>query len=77
MHANCTLHGMSKTHSAREEEGTMTFRNSGEAFEQAIREGRLSADRLLSNYAGNYMYMHTDDDGHDAFKNIDTRRYDV
>ncbi len=55
----------------------MTFKNSHEAFEHAIREGRLSTDKTQPNYAGNYMYMHTDPDGHDAFKNIDTRRYDV
>ena len=49
----------------------LMFRNSQEAFEQAISEGRLSVDRKANNYAGNYMYMH------DAFKNIKTRRYDV
>jgi ABC-type dipeptide/oligopeptide/nickel transport system permease subunit len=68
---------MSKTHSAREEEGTMTFRDSGEAFEQAIREGRLSASRGSDNYAGSYMYMGTDDAGRDLFKSIVTRLYDV
>ncbi len=55
----------------------MTFRDSGEAFEQAIREGRLSASRGSANYAGSYMYMGTDDAGRDLFKNIETRLYDV
>ncbi len=55
----------------------MTFKNSQEAFEQAITEGRLSVDRKADNYAGNYMYMGTDDSGRDLFKNIDTRRYDA
>lgn len=49
-----------------------------EAFEQAIRQGKLSADPTAPNYAGHYMYM-----GHFAnggpvkaqFKHIDTRQY--
>ncbi len=55
----------------------MTFKDSNQAFEAAIEAGRLSTDRTQANYAGNYMYMHTDDDGHDSFKNIETRLYDV
>ncbi len=55
----------------------MTYRDSNQAFEDAIEAGRLSTDRALANYAGNYMYMHTDDDGRDSFKNIKTRLYDV
>ncbi len=54
------------------------FRDSQEAFEQAITEGRLSVDPKAANYAGNYMYMHTDPaTGSDRFKNIETRSYDV
>ncbi len=55
----------------------MTFRDSRQAFDDAIKANRLSTDPREPNYAGLYMYMHTDDDGHDAFKNIETRRYDV
>ena len=55
----------------------MTFKDSQAAFEAAIEAGRLSTDKALANYAGNYMYMHTDDDGRDSFKNIETRKYDV
>jgi hypothetical protein len=58
-------------------EDAMTFRDSQQAFEDAIEAGRLSTDKALANYAGNYMYMHTDDDGRDSFKNIETRFYDV
>lgn len=55
----------------------MTFRDSQEAFEQAIKAGRLSVDREADNYAGLYMYMGTDDSGRDLFKNVETRCYDV
>ncbi len=60
---------------ARDE--NMTFKDSQAAFEDAIRAGRLSTDKAQANHAGNYMYMHTDDDGRDSFKNIETRKYDV
>ena len=55
----------------------MTFKDSNQAIEQAISEGRLSADKAQANYAGSYMYMGTDDSGKDLFKNIETRSYDV
>ncbi|KKK86710.1 hypothetical protein LCGC14_2760490 [marine sediment metagenome] len=69
----------------------MTFRDSNQAFEDAIKAGRLSTDRAQANYAGNYMYMGTpeeqDSSSHicgqscrhvrDLFKNIETRQYDV
>ena len=55
----------------------MTHRDPQEAFERAIKAGVLSIDPQASNYAGDYMYMHTDPDGTDRFKNIETRRYDV
>jgi ABC-type dipeptide/oligopeptide/nickel transport system permease subunit len=58
-------------------ENTMTFRDSKEAFAQAIRDGRLSVYYESTNYAGAYMYMGTDDSGRDLFKNIETRCYDV
>lgn len=55
----------------------MTFRNSEQAFKDAIKAGRLSLSRTQPNWAGNYMYMGTDESGHDLFKNINTRLYDV
>ena len=55
----------------------MIFKDSQAAFDAAIEDGRLSTDRTQANYAGSYMYMHTDDDGRDSFKNIETRKYDV
>ncbi len=51
-----------------------TFKDSGQAFQEAIDAGRLSSDPKDTNYAGNYMYMGTWD-GVDTFKNIDTREY--
>lgn len=53
----------------------MKFRNSQHAFEKAIKNGLLSALPTDSNFAGKFMYMHTEDDGRDAFKHIDTRQY--
>lgn len=55
----------------------MTYRDSQQAFQAAIESGRLSINKSQPNYAGKYMYMGTDDDGKDLFKNIDTREYDV
>ena len=52
----------------------MSYRDEGEAFEDAIKSGRLSADETASNFAGNYMYMGTWS-GADAFKHRDTRQY--
>lgn len=51
-----------------------TFKPSFEAFKQAIDKGVLSHDPTSEMYAGNWMYMHTDEKG-DAFKNIITRNY--
>jgi len=53
----------------------MTFRNPDKAFAQAIIDDRLSADPAEPNFAGNYMYMCTNDSGRDTFKHILTRRY--
>jgi hypothetical protein len=55
----------------------VTFRDPNEAFARAIEEKRLSGNKLHLNYAGRYMYMGTDADGRDLFKNIETRSYDV
>lgn len=52
----------------------MEFIDSQSAFEEAIKEGRLSADPDRANWAGSYMYMGTVDGKH-LFKHIDTRRY--
>lgn len=53
---------------------TPTFVDSRYAFNEAIKEGRLSADPKATNYAGRYMYMGTVE-GRDQFKHIDTRQY--
>lgn len=53
---------------------TPTFRDAQEAFADAIRDGRLSADPTTANFAGHYMYMGTWS-GKDSFKHIDTRQY--
>ena len=52
-----------------------TFRDSEQAFSAAIEAGVLSLDKKAQNFAGHFMYMHTEADGRDAFKNIDSRRY--
>ena len=54
----------------------MTFRDPQEAFADAIKSGRLSADPKAENYAGHYMYMHTETTVRgDLFKHTLTRRY--
>ncbi len=56
------------------------FKNPQEAFEQAIKEGRLSDNPTDENYAGHYMYMGPGCgrlEGKDAFKHSLTRKYDV
>lgn len=45
------------------------------AFDDAIEQGIFSADVNADNYAGEWMYMYTDADGVNAFKNINTREY--
>lgn len=45
------------------------------AFELAIAQGRLSADKSAPNYAGHYMYMGPGNGGQDSFKHIHTRAY--
>ncbi len=51
-----------------------TFKDSQQAFREAIAQGRLTDHQPDSRYAGNYMYMGTWD-GKDAFKHTDTRQY--
>ena len=52
----------------------LIFRDAQEAFCQAIREGRLTEARASWLWAGDWMYMGTQD-GADLFKNIRTRGY--
>ena len=51
------------------------FRDSQEAFNNAISKGRLNTIMNSHLYAGKWMYMHTEKNGLDAFKNSDTRKY--
>ena len=53
----------------------LTFKNPRQAFQDAIDKGALSIDPKKANYAGKWMYMHTDEAGVDAFKNINFRNY--
>ena len=53
----------------------MKHENPQQAFETAIKAGRLSADEYSTIYAGNYMYMFTDDNGTTQFKHNETRQY--
>jgi hypothetical protein len=54
---------------------THSIRESDEAFDAAIASGLLSADPASPQYAGHWMYMHTDPTRGDAFKNINRRHY--
>ena len=47
------------------------------AFDEAVKQGRLSYSSGDENYVGHYMYMGTDANGKDMFKHILTRKYDV
>ena len=52
-----------------------TFRDSQQAFRDAIRQGELEdTDNNNGKYAGDYMYMHSIKNT-DYFKNINTRKY--
>ena len=55
-------------------ETKVTFKDSGQAFDEAIESGRLSDDRGSDKYAGEFMYMGTQN-GVDMFKHTMTRRY--
>ena len=52
----------------------ITFRDSDEAFQDAIDAGVLSLDPCSHRYVGDYMYMHTLGPV-DSFKHRDTRKY--
>ena len=64
-------------HVGRDRLAGWTMREPRDAFEDAIAQGRLSEQVTAPNYAGRYMYMGTDRDGVDSFKNSVTRRYDI
>ena len=52
-----------------------TFRDSQQAFQDAIRQGALEdTDNNNGKYAGDFMYMHSVKNT-DYFKNINTRKY--
>ena len=53
---------------------SLFFRNSQDAFNDAIAKRKLNEDPDSSKYAGDYMYMQSDAKG-DYFKNINTRKY--
>ena len=44
------------------------------AFNRAIESGALNEKPSSDDYAGNYMYMYSNESG-DFFKNIETRTY--
>lgn len=52
----------------------MTYSTPDLAFERAIESGRLSDDETANNYAGDYMYMGSNENV-DLFKHRDTRQY--
>ena len=53
----------------------MKYNNPQTAFETAIKKGILSDNEKSAHYAGDYMYMGTDDKGKDHFKHCDSRLY--
>lgn len=50
------------------------FIDSNQAFDEAIEKTILSADESATNFAGNFMYIHSKEGIH-YFKNINTRKY--
>jgi hypothetical protein len=51
-----------------------TFINPKEAFQQAIDKGILSPKESDQDFAGNFMYMYTQEEVN-YFKNVVTRKY--
>ena len=48
------------------------------AFQAALKSGRLSNSPVDDNYTGHYMYMgFSEMNGKDLFKNMITRQYDI
>jgi len=65
-----------------ERETGIAYQDPVQAFESAIKSGRLSDDPEATNFAGKFMYMGTQTASFkpprqqkDLFKNIDTRKY--
>ena len=56
-------------------ETKILMRDSQLAFKHAIENGTLNLDESSPRYAGKWMYMHTENNGSDAFKNIRDRNY--
>ena len=54
--------------------GSTTFKEPNKVFDEAIEKGLLSTDEKKENFAGNYMYMYSQDNK-DFFKNHITREY--
>lgn len=52
----------------------MIFHDAQLIFNLAIKYGHLSENEASQNWAGYYMYMHTDGNKH-YFKHIHTRKY--
>ena len=51
------------------------FRDPKLAFENALNTGAFGRLEQYKSYVGNWMYMHTEEDGTDAFKHTITREY--
>jgi hypothetical protein len=56
-------------------EPKILFRDPNEAFRNAIARNFFNCHKDPDNGIDNWMYMHTEPDGTDAFKHIKTRRY--
>lgn len=56
------------------ESNEIIFKETQQAFEDAINKGFFSEDPAQPNYAGHYMYMGSRKDV-DLFKNTQTRKY--
>ena len=64
------------TRDKRDNSAPTRHRTPRNAFNWAVENGILSTDEMAANYAGDYMYMHSDSAG-DHFKHRDTREYIV
>jgi hypothetical protein len=53
----------------------MVYKDPKIAFSNAIKTGVLVTDKSRYYYVGNYMYMGTNDQGIDQFKNVFDRSY--
>ena len=53
----------------------MSYSSPEQAFEKAMKTGRLSADKKSPNYVGNFMYMGDNKDAEATFKHSILRMY--